>query len=380
MTARSDAFLEARNVRKVFTTGGLFRRQQETVALDNFSLTIRESPPAFTTIAGESGSGKTTLANLLLGFLAPTSGQVFYRGKDVQAMTRQEHVVYRREIQAIFQDPFEVYNPFYKVDHMLTTPISMFGLAKSQDDARDIIVRALNGVGLRPEETMGRYPHQLSGGQRQRITIARALILRPRLIIADEPVSMVDASLRATILESLKRLNQELGISFLYITHDLTTAYQISENIIVLYKGTVAEVGDVEQVIQGPKHPYTQELVSSIPWPDPERRWGRERFVYEGGKATGVVKSSNYCRYADRCPFAMQECREGAPPLFQVGPHQAAACFLHKSAPVVKSEDMMQVFTTSGLPSGTAKPANSMPASSMPSSSVPASGNGSKHM
>ena len=344
------AFLEARNVRKVFTSGGLFRRQQENVALDNFSLTIQDAPPAFTTIAGESGSGKTTLANLLLGFLAPTSGQVFYRGKDVQTMSRQEHIVYRREIQAIFQDPFEVYNPFYKVDHMLTTPIDMFGLAKSTSEARDLIVQALNGVGLRSEETLGRYPHQLSGGQRQRITIARALILRPRLIIADEPVSMVDASLRATILESLKRLNQELGISFLYITHDLTTAYQISENIIVLYKGAVAEVGDVEQIIQAPKHPYTQELVASIPWPDPEHRWGRERFVYEGAKASNGLKSTHFCRYADRCPFVMPECQESAPPLFRVGPHQAAACFLHKTAPVVKSEDMMEVFTPQHLP------------------------------
>jgi oligopeptide/dipeptide ABC transporter ATP-binding protein len=356
------AFLEARHVRKVFTSGGLFRRQTENVALDNFSLTIQESPPAFTTIAGESGSGKTTLANQLLGFLAPTSGQVFYHGKDVQAMTRQEHMVYRREIQAIFQDPFEVYNPFYKVDHMLATPISMFGLAKSTADAHDLIEQALNGVGLRPEETLGRYPHQLSGGQRQRITIARALILRPRLVIADEPVSMVDASLRATILESLRRLNQDLGISFLYITHDLTTAYQISENIIVLYKGGVVEVGDVEQIIQAPKHPYTQELVSSIPWPDPERHWGREKIVYEGAKAHGATLSTKFCRYADRCPFAMPECRVNTPPLYKVGPHQAAACFLYKSAPVVKSEDMMQVFTAPSLPAEAARPADSMPA------------------
>jgi oligopeptide/dipeptide ABC transporter ATP-binding protein len=338
-------FLEARNVRKVFTTGSFLRRQRENVALDDFSLVIPESPPAFTTIAGESGSGKTTLANLLLGFLTPTSGQVFYRGKDVQTMTRQEHLVYRREIQAIFQDPFEVYNPFYKVDHMLTTPISMFGLAKSESEAHELIVEALNGVGLRPEETLGRYPHQLSGGQRQRITIARALILRPRLIIADEPVSMVDASLRATILESLRRLNQDLGISFLYITHDLTTAYQISENIIVLYKGSVVEVGDVEQIIQTPKHPYTRELVASIPWPDPEHRWGRERFVYEGTnqEEMGMV-SASHCRYADRCPAAMPECRTAIPPLYQLGPHQAAACFLYKDAPAVKSEDMMRVF------------------------------------
>ncbi len=341
------ALIEARHVTKIFG-GGLFDRTR-TVALEDFSLAIESEPPSITAVVGESGSGKTTLARLLLGLAAPTAGEVLYSGKDLRGLSGQERRAFRRDVQVIFQDPFEVYNPFYKVDHMLTTPISMFGLAHSAADAHDLVVQALNGVGLRPEETLGRYPHQLSGGQRQRLTIARALILRPKLVIADEPVSMVDASLRATILESLRRLNQDLGISFLYITHDLTTAYQISENIIVLYKGVVVEVGDVEQVIQAPRHPYTQELVASIPWPDPERHWGREKIAYEGAKADGAARSANFCRYADRCPAAMPECRTHTPPLYKVGPHQAAACFLHKSGPVVKGEDMMEVFTPSTL-------------------------------
>src|SRR5256885_5835793 len=173
----------------------------------------------------------------------------------------------------IFQDPYEVYNPFYKVDHALETPIWEFKLASGVQARRALIHESLRAVGLRPDETLGRYPHQLSGGQRQRIMVARAVLLRPRLIIADEPVSMVDASLRATILDSLRRLNRDFGISLVYITHDLTTAYQISDNIVVLYRGLVAEAGSVEEVVKSPHHPYTQLLVGSIPLPDPTHHW-----------------------------------------------------------------------------------------------------------
>jgi peptide/nickel transport system ATP-binding protein len=203
------ALLEARNVSRVFGSG-----RNANVALDQFSLTVGDDVPSFTTIAGESGSGKTTLARLLLGFTQPTSGEIMYRGKNLWKMARGDWLEFRHEVQAIFQDPFEVFNPFYKVDHLLTVPVAKFRLAKSKAQTRSTIEEALGAVGLRPEETLGRYPHQLSGGQRQRLTVARALLLQPRLIIADEPVSMVDASLRATILESLKKLHTDFGISF----------------------------------------------------------------------------------------------------------------------------------------------------------------------
>ena len=194
-----SALLEVRNATKVFGSGWL-RKKQGTVALDNFSFTIDEEPPTITAIVGESGSGKTTLARLLLGLVEPTSGAVLYDGVDVQKLSRQGWKEYLRQVQVIFQDPYEVYNPFYKVDQVLQTPVRKFGLASSRAGERDLIEETLQAVGLRPEETLGRYPHQLSGGQRQRVMGARALIVRPRLIIADEPVSMVDASLRATIL------------------------------------------------------------------------------------------------------------------------------------------------------------------------------------
>src|SRR6266849_8379595 len=238
------AFLECRHVIKVFG-GGLFDRGQNT-ALEDFSLEITSTPPSITAIVGESGSGKTTLARLLLGLIDPTRGEVLYQGKPLPALNGAERRQFLRDVQVIMQDPYEVYNPFYRVDHVLETPIRKFGLAHGREAERHLTEETLRAVGLQPDDTLGRHPHQLSGGQRQRIMVARALLVQPRLIIADEPVSMVDASLRATILESLRKLHTDFGISFLYITHDLTTTYQISENIIVLYRGRVGGVGDVE--------------------------------------------------------------------------------------------------------------------------------------
>jgi peptide/nickel transport system ATP-binding protein len=201
---------------------------------------------------------------------------------------------------------------------------------------------ALSAVGLRPEETLGRYPHQLSGGQRQRIMVARALLLRPRVIIADEPVSMVDASLRATILGSLLTLNRDFGISLVYITHDLTTAYQISEDIIVLYRGSVAEAGDVERVVGDPKHPYTRLLVGSIPLPDPDHSWEGERAL--GAPANGLPPTGEtFCKFHERCPFAMPICVEKAPPLFRTDPDRVAACYLHREAPALDDSDLSLV-------------------------------------
>ncbi|MEZ4834963.1 MAG: ABC transporter ATP-binding protein [Caldilineaceae bacterium] len=194
---------------------------------------------------------------------------------------------------------------------------------------------------MRPEETLGRYPHQLSGGQRQRIMVARALLLNPRVILADEPVSMVDASLRATILESLTKLNSELGISLIYITHDLTTAYQISKSIYVLYRGSVAEVGSVDRVIKEPQHPYTQLLVSSIPLPDPDIHWGGETTIQPTTLSLGPVQQTDHgCKFANRCPMVMAECRRQRPPLYRTHEDRAVACFLYKDEPTVSGGEM----------------------------------------
>jgi len=294
-------------------------------------------------VVGESGSGKTTLARMLLGLIAPTDGAVLYRGKDVQRLSGEERKRFLREIQVIFQDPYEVYNPFYKVDHVLETPITEFRLAPTREGGRALMEEALNAVGLRPEETLGRYPHQLSGGQRQRIMVARALLLRPRLIIADEPVSMVDASLRATILESLRQLHVRFDISLLYITHDLTTAYQISRDILVMYRGDVVEAGAVGLVVKEPLHPYTQLLIHSIPQADPSQSWQGYEIVAD--PATPPTALQGCCKFADRCPHVMDICRTTVPPLFRVDERRAAACFLYRESPELAAVELNSVLT-----------------------------------
>ena len=291
------------------------------VALDGFSLTIDAGTPRIIAIVGESGSGKTTLARLLLGLAAPTSGQVLYQGRDLHTLSHSERRAYRRDIQAIFQDPYGAYNPFYRVDHVLTTPVAKFGLARTKAETRSLIEDALRGVGLRPEEILGRFPHQLSGGQRQRVMVARALLLRPHLIVADEPVSMVDASLRATILGSLRQLNQERGISIVYITQDLATAYQVADAIIVMYRASVAEAGEVELVVKSPRHPYTQLLIASIPQVSTERSW-----LSEQSEAQRRDERDAGCRFYARCPVAMPVCREVFPLPQDIEPGRVVAC------------------------------------------------------
>lgn len=329
--------LELKNVTKTYSRGVLSRTS--TTALNNVSLKLTENEPTIMTVAGESGSGKTTLAMLLLGFITPTSGQILYQGQDISRLSGDTRVSFRREVQAVFQDPFAVFNPFYTVDHLLTVPIKKFKLAKSKSEARDRMEEALTAVGLRPEDILGRFPHQLSGGQRQRINVARALVLKPKLLIADEPVSMVDASLRANILETLRGLQRNHGVSIIYITHDLTTAYHISKSIIVLYRGSVMEAGDVDAVIKNPQHPYTRLLIDSIPWPDLNRRWG-ETEIKAREAESGT--HSDGCKFQPRCPLAMDQCGV-PPPLFRLSQHQASSCYLQGTHPQIESEQLSEL-------------------------------------
>jgi oligopeptide/dipeptide ABC transporter ATP-binding protein len=331
------ALLEFKNVTKTFTRGLLTK--SSTTALNNMSLTLEEDKPTVLTVAGESGSGKTTLAMLLLGFIAPTSGQILYKGADISKLTGDDRMAFRREVQAVFQDPFAVFNPFYTVDHLLSVPIQRFKLAKSKAEARDRMAEALTAVGLRPDEIIGRFPHQLSGGQRQRINVARALVLRPRLLVADEPVSMVDASLRASILETLRLLQRDYGVSIIYITHDLTTAFHIAKSIVVLYRGAVMEAGDVDTVIKNPQHPYTRLLIDSIPWPDISRRWGETEIKAQEADLSGGGAG---CKFLARCPFAMEKCKV-SPPLFRINDHQAAACYLFDTNATIQPEQLTQL-------------------------------------
>jgi len=328
------ALLTLKNASKVYTSGMV--RQRSITALQETTLSIGDGKPRITAIVGESGSGKTTMGMLILGFIRPTGGTILFEGKNLWKVSRPVWKEYRRQVQAIFQDPFEVYNPFYKVDHMLEVPIIKFKMSRTKRERRVMIEDALKAVGLRPEETLGRYPHQLSGGQRQRIMVARALVLQPKVIIADEPVSMVDASLRATMLKSLQALRDEQGISILYITHDLATAYHISDNILILYQGRVVEAGDANLVITEPQHPYSQLLVGSIPWPDPDLKWGEAEQV-----TVHREKPSEFgCPFAPRCRHVMDICRQKAPQFYQTDTTRAVECFLFQSSPILDKDQI----------------------------------------
>jgi peptide/nickel transport system ATP-binding protein len=322
------ALLEAHAVRMVFA-------RRSPPAVDGISLAIGGARAGILAVVGESGSGKTTLTRLLLGFLRPTGGSVRYRGTDLAALRGEQRGAFRREVQAIFQDPYEAFNPFHRIDRTLQMPLRNFRLARSTADARAQIEVALQAVGLRPQETLGRYPHQFSGGQRQRIMIARALLLHPRIILADEPVSMVDASLRATILESIFRLKADLGISVVYVTHDLATAYQIADHAVVLYRGKIVEAGPVQAVIGQPMHPYTRLLVDAVPRSDPDASWG-----LEDAPEPAQGPAGDGCAFAPRCVHAMPQCRREVPPLVRTEVGGAAACFLYRGGPVVGVAEM----------------------------------------
>ena len=336
------ALIEAIDISKQFDAG---LGRKSTLALAPLSLAIHAERPALTAVVGESGSGKTTLARLLLGLTDPSTGEVRYRGADLRKLARNERSAFRRDIQAILQDPYGVYNPFYRVDHVLWTPVRHFRLAASRAEARELIAEALRAVGLRPEEILGRFPHQLSGGQRQRVMVARALLLKPKLIVADEPVSMVDASLRATILRSLRQLTDQHGISILYITHDLATAYQVSDSILVLYRAHIAEAGRAELVVKSPQHPYTQLLISAIPRADSVRDWLLNEEA-EPASPAAAAAADGCCCFADRCPSVGPACFEARPPLRRTGCHRAVACVQYKHDPVLAAGDLDDVLSS----------------------------------
>ena len=257
--------LEFENVRKDY--GGI-------TALHPMNFSLNGDEPKIISIVGQSGSGKSTMGSIMLGFNPPSAGRVLFEGQDIAGMSPQQSRDFRKNVQAVFQDPYACFNPFYRVDHSLRFPFRKFGYATSNAQVQDRMHEACRAVGLDPALILRRYPHELSGGQRQRLIVARALMLNPKLLIADEPVSMVDASLRATILKNIYDLKDGHGISIFYITHDLATAYHVSDYVMVLYKGQVVEAGPPKEVIGDPQHPYTQLLIASIPWPDPGRAWG----------------------------------------------------------------------------------------------------------
>lgn len=328
----NNSLLELKNVTKIYKVGGglgLFKGKF-IAAVDNVSFQMPLDAPTIKALAGESGSGKTTIARMVLGLLTPTSGEILYKGKDVSSWLKGDWRTYRREVQAIFQDPYSVYNPVYKVDHVLQTLIKKFNLATSKEEAEKLIIEGLEAMGLRPRDVLGRYPHQLSGGERQRLMLVRIFLLKPKLIIADEPVSMIDVSLRALFLDVLKEFKNKYGISCLYITHDLDIAYYIADNIEILCRGRIVERGESKSVIRDPLHPYTRLLVESIPSPDPDKKW--ESRPETKVETPEELRVENGCVFYYQCPYAMPICKEKIPHLIDTGKNHEVACFLYKES------------------------------------------------
>lgn len=310
--------VEAKNVTKLFGYGFLGR--VKFPAVDNVSFTM-PMEPSIVTLAGESGSGKTTLARIILGLLEPSYGVVYYKGKNIYQLKGGEKRWFRKEIQAVFQDPFETFNPLRKVEIYLRETAKNF---VEEGDPIEAIDKTLRYVELSWDFVKGKYPHEFSGGQLQRISLARALLSNPSLIIADEPVSMIDASMRMNIMNIFKDLKKRRGLSFIYITHDLATAYYVSDYIMIMYRGSLIEIGSADEVLTDPKHPYTQALVESIPEFSRRESWLKP-------PKTGALEIKEFlipgCKYSDICPFARDKCREERPPLLEVG-NRRVACWL----------------------------------------------------
>ena len=314
-----EKLLEVEDLTKTFTLGSVLSRVKIT-AVDDISFYIK--PAEIFALAGESGCGKTTTARIIMGFDHASAGTIVHSGKKE---VKNEKVWFTEGIQAIFQDPFGTFNPLREVERYFFETIQNYKLAKNKKDAIARIDAKLRLVGLTYEDLAGKYPSEFSGGQLQRISIARALLTDPKLIIADEPVSMVDASLRMSIVNLFKKLRDELGVSVLYITHDLATAYYVCDRIAIMFRGDIVEMGTVEQVLMTPKHPYTQLLRASIPEADTARRW-------QGEIKLSDTETDEYlrqgCRFAGRCPLVMDVCRTTTPPDVMVdGAH--VSCHLY---------------------------------------------------
>jgi peptide/nickel transport system ATP-binding protein len=307
-----DKLLEIDHLTKVFTLGSMLSRVRIT-AVDNVSFYIK--PAEIFALAGESGCGKTTAARMILGFEEPTSGEIVHKGKRDEK-SKDKKVWFTEGVQAIFQDPFGTFNPLRKVERYFFETIRNYGLASDDGEAVELIKEKLNAVGLNYEEFSGRYPSEFSGGQLQRVSIARALLTEPTLLIADEPVSMVDASLRMSIVNLFKTLKEESGVSVLYITHDLATAYYVSDRIAIMFRGHIVEMGPVEEVLMNPKHSYTKLLRESVPEADPTKRWS-ERISLSELEHEEYLRQG--CKFAGRCPGAMDICKSEEPKDVYVG-------------------------------------------------------------
>jgi peptide/nickel transport system ATP-binding protein len=322
-----DIILEVRNLKKYFQAGrpGWFSRQEDFVhAVDDVDLQLQRGEVI--ALVGESGCGKSTLALTLMGLEQPTEGTIFFEGRDITYLSEKERKAVRQRIQMIFQDPYESLNPTQTIEEIVAEPLQVHGLSAAPGERKERVRRALEDAGLKPaEEYLHRFPHQLSGGQRQRVVIAGALVLEPHLLLADEPVSMLDVSIRAEIINLLADLRKTRGISVIFITHDLGTVGYFADRVAVMYLGRIVEIGTMQEVTKSPAHPYTQALLSVVPVPNPRLR--KRRIILQG-ETPNPIDLPTGCRFHPRCPVAIGICKQKDPPLFSVSASHHAACLL----------------------------------------------------
>lgn len=323
--------LEAKNLVKYFPTGAsglLGRPTKEVKAVDNVSLQIADGKTLG--VVGESGCGKSTLARVVTRLIDPTLGQVFLDGQDITSLRGQELRIARRKMQMIFQDPYASLNPRHSVGQIISAPLHVQGIEPVQG-VKTRVQELMELVGLNPEH-YNRYPHEFSGGQRQRIGIARALILEPKLLVADEPVSALDVSIQAQILNLLENLQTELGLTYMFIAHDLSVVRHIADDVAVMYLGKIVETGPSGSVYSFPRHPYTTALLSAVPVADPTRR-GRSGRIRLVGDVPSPVDPPSGCRFRTRCWKATDLCAQVEPPLEAVSEGHFVACH-HPMDPV----------------------------------------------
>jgi peptide/nickel transport system ATP-binding protein len=319
----SEPLLRTESLTRHFKVGKLISRRQSLHAVDDVSFEIGRGE--IVALVGESGSGKSTIARLLARVYKPTSGEIYFEGKRVSRLrSRRDRLAYSSDVPMVFQDPYSSINPAYRISHGIRRGIRLHRRELDRAGRGREEQRVLDEVGLVPPGKMtAKFPHELSGGQRQRVGFAQALAFRPKLIIADEPVSMLDVSIRVGILNLMSELREREGVSFLYITHDVASARYIADRVLVMYAGHLVEEGPTEDVIQRPKHPYTQLLVSAVP--DPRAELGISDAA-DVGEPPKVINPTEGCRFRGRCPYRIETCNTVTPLLRELGPRRLVAC------------------------------------------------------